>query len=192
LRVAISASRDLNVLSIAFLIHFTIAPSGDAAARAGRQVAPSDVIPLHDKWLLEAVPRELRSTCHGRENFSIDASRVPCFYVMLAISNYPCEMTTAPPPAARIWTRRLSDKLRLVFHAACDEAEFSAAEQRLNQLCKHITSPSSNPTRLDRRRPEDLSGVSERLGNLLLWQLENRAEPAAPADEDHLSRRRRT
>jgi hypothetical protein len=79
-----------------------------------------------------------------------------------------------------------------VFHAACDEAEFSIAEQRLNQLCKHTTPPSSHPNRLDRRKPEDLSGVSERLGNLLLWQLENRAEPAAQADEGLLSRQRHT
>jgi hypothetical protein len=125
----------------------------------------------------------LRTT--GSKFLTIGAAKVFRFYFMFAIFNYHCEMTTAPPPAARPRTRRLSDKLRLVFHAACDEAEFSVAEQRLNQLCKHTIRPSSHPTKPDRREPEDLSGVCERLANLLLWRS---SEPVAPAVKGPLSR----
>jgi hypothetical protein len=97
-------------------------------------------------------------------------------------------MTNSTPRAAQPWTRRLSDKLRLMFHAACDEAEFSIAEQRLNHLCKHIASPSMRPAVRERRKPENLGGACERLANLLLWQTVSCAEPAGQADEDPPSR----
>jgi hypothetical protein len=71
-----------------------------------------------------------------------------------------------------------------MFHAACDEAELSIAEQRLNHLCKHTLSPTMRPGGLERRKPENLRGACERLANLLLWQVESYAEPAAQADED--------
>ena len=93
-------------------------------------------------------------------------------------------MTNPTPPIAQPRTRRLSDKLRLLFHAACDEAAFSAAEQRLNQLCQHVTSPVIRPQGLERRKPESLSGACERLANLLLWKVENGVEAAARGDED--------
>src|ERR1700761_6003406 len=92
------------------------------------------------------------------------------FYRSLTISLHHHPVTISLPPTTRSWTRRLSDKLRLAFHAACNEAEFAIAEQLLNQLCKHTRSPSVLPTGLDRRKPEDLSGVCERLANLLLWR----------------------
>lgn len=72
----------------------------------------------------------------------------------------------------------------MAFHTACDEADVWVAERLLNQLCKHTRSPSVLPTGLDRRKPENLSGVCERLGNLLLWRVDSHAEPAAQAGED--------
>jgi hypothetical protein len=131
---------------------------------------------------------DLIFTCDQQQIFTITPAKVFFFYFILTISGHLNDMTTAPTRATRIWTRRLSDKLRLVFHAACDEAEFSVAEQLLNQLHKYAASPSSHPTGLDRRSPEDLSGVSERLANLLLWHLENRAELTTQADEGWTSR----
>ncbi len=89
-------------------------------------------------------------------------------------------MTTSPPRAGQPWTRRLSDKLRLAFHTACDEATFSAAERLLNQLCKNTLSRE----KLDRRKPENLSGACERLANLLLWRTERHVNSPAQLDED--------
>ena len=92
-------------------------------------------------------------------------------------------MTTSPSRSLP-WTRRLTDKLRLVFHAACDEGDFSVAEQRLNQLCKQTVALPMLPSEPNRRKPEDLSGACERLSNLLLWQADKLAEPATYGDED--------
>ena len=93
-------------------------------------------------------------------------------------------MTNPTPPIAQPRTRRLSDKLRLLFHTARDEATFSAAEQRLNQLCQHVASLAIPPVGVERRKPESLSGVCERLANLLLWKAENGTDVAAQEDED--------
>jgi hypothetical protein len=82
----------------------------------------------------------------------------------------------------REWTRRLSDKLRLTFHTACDEADYTTAERLLNTLCKHTVKPSVVPEDGDRRRQEDLSGACERLANLLLWRVEAEAGTAAQTD----------
>ncbi|HYZ21083.1 MAG TPA: hypothetical protein VE690_02895 [Rhodopila sp.] len=78
----------------------------------------------------------------------------------------------ASGPPQREWTRRLSDKLRLTFHTACDEADYTVAEHLLNTLCKHTVKPSVVPAEGDRRKREDLSGACERLANLLLWRAE--------------------
>ena len=107
-----------------------------------------------------------------------------CLYCTLIISCYHLGMTISPSPAPQPWTRRLSDKLRMAFHTACDEADPWVAERLLNQLCKHTRSPSVLPTGLDRRKAENLSGVCERLANLLLWRVDSGTEPAAQAGED--------
>jgi hypothetical protein len=92
-------------------------------------------------------------------------------------------MTNLIPNSAQPWARRLSDKLRLMFHAACDEAALSIAEQRLNQLCKHVVSPGMRPVGLERRKPESMSGACERLANLQLWKSENGDEAITQEDE---------
>jgi hypothetical protein len=66
--------------------------------------------------------------------------------------------------------RRLSDKIRLAFHAACDEGDVEIAEGLLRQLEQIIHHPLQLPAGFDRRQPEPLSGVAERLLNLLLWR----------------------
>jgi hypothetical protein len=65
--------------------------------------------------------------------------------------------------------RRLSDKLRVVFHTACDEGALEHAELLLNYLDGLIHRPSRLPSGFDRRRPERLTALAERLANLLLW-----------------------
>jgi hypothetical protein len=73
--------------------------------------------------------------------------------------------------AARV--RRLSDKVRVAFHAACDEGAVEIAERLLVQLDTIIHSPSDLPIGVDRRRRESLTPLDERLANLLLWRVES-------------------
>jgi hypothetical protein len=68
--------------------------------------------------------------------------------------------------------RRLSDKVRIAFHAACDEGALVLAELLLSQMEQLIHHPPLLPTGLDRRRPEHLNGPAERLANLLLWRMQ--------------------
>jgi hypothetical protein len=72
-------------------------------------------------------------------------------------------------PSAR-GQRRLSDKIRVAFHAACDEGAVEIAEHLLSQLDQLIHRPPRLPTGFDRRRPEHLTALAERLANLLLWR----------------------
>ena len=66
--------------------------------------------------------------------------------------------------------RRLSDKIRVAFHTACDERAVETAERLLSQLDELIHCPPVLPTGADRRQPESLAALCERLANLLLWQ----------------------
>ncbi len=69
-------------------------------------------------------------------------------------------MTVPPSPAPQPWTRRLSDKLRLAFHTARDEADLWIAERLLNQMCKRTRSPSVLANGLGRCKRENLSRVT--------------------------------
>jgi hypothetical protein len=72
-------------------------------------------------------------------------------------------------PTRQHSSRRLSDKIRVAFHAACDEGAVEIAEHLLSQLDLLIHRPPLLPTGFDRRRPEHLAAPAERLANLLLW-----------------------
>jgi hypothetical protein len=65
--------------------------------------------------------------------------------------------------------RRLSDKIRIAFHAACDEGAVVIAEILLKQLDQLVHHPPQLPAGLDRRRLERLTAPAERLANLVLW-----------------------
>jgi hypothetical protein len=65
--------------------------------------------------------------------------------------------------------RRLSDKVLVAFHTACDEGAVEIAGLLLKQMVQLIHRPPLLPTGLDRRRTEGLAGPAERLANLLLW-----------------------
>jgi hypothetical protein len=62
----------------------------------------------------------------------------------------------------------LSDKVRVAFHTACDEGAVEIATRLLEQLGQLIHRPPLLPTGIDRRRPESVTGLAERLANLLL------------------------
>jgi hypothetical protein len=87
-------------------------------------------------------------------------------------------LPTRPPSPRRLdrvatrRRRRLSDKVRVAFHTACDEGAVEIAGHLLEQLDQLVHRPPVLPTGIDRRRPESLAAVSERLANLLLWRTE--------------------
>ncbi len=67
---------------------------------------------------------------------------------------------------------RLSDKIRVAFHIACDDGAFELAERLLGQLDQLVHCPPVLPTGVDRRQAESLAALCERLANLLLWRTE--------------------
>jgi hypothetical protein len=75
-------------------------------------------------------------------------------------------------PTRQHSSRRLSDKIRVAFHAACDEGAVEIAEHLLSQLDLLIHRPPLLPTGFDRRQPEPLTAPAERLANLLLWRVQ--------------------
>jgi hypothetical protein len=62
--------------------------------------------------------------------------------------------------------RRLTDKILLAFHAACDEEAVGIAGHLLEVLESVIKHPSFLPARTDRRKPQGLAAPRERLWNI--------------------------
>jgi hypothetical protein len=75
-------------------------------------------------------------------------------------------VTTPPPntpdPEPR-YTRRLSDKILIAFHHACDQGDVEVARQLLDVLEFMTTRPASLPDGKDRRAKESLVAAHERL-----------------------------
>jgi hypothetical protein len=63
--------------------------------------------------------------------------------------------------------RRLTDKLRAAFHAACDNDDELVAKGMLDLLREQVEVPTNLPAGHDRRAPEDLTGPGERIANLI-------------------------
>ena len=62
-------------------------------------------------------------------------------------------------------TRRLSDKILIAFHLACDQADFEVAE-RLLKVVETVLAVPKRPIDRERREQETLVAAHERL-----WQL---------------------
>jgi hypothetical protein len=62
--------------------------------------------------------------------------------------------------------RRLSDKILVAFHQACDQADFEVAEQLLRVLEMMLTRRSVSPDANRRRNIETLVAAHERLWHL--------------------------
>jgi hypothetical protein len=73
--------------------------------------------------------------------------------------------------------RRLTDRLRAVIHTACDAGEPEIADCLLVQLQALIQRPPALPAGVERRQPEDLSALRERLANLILWRPVTGSDP---------------
>ena len=70
------------------------------------------------------------------------------------------------PIAAPRYTRRLSDKILIAFHHACDQADFDIAEQLLAVLEVMLTRRPLTPDGTRRRNMESLVAAHERLWHL--------------------------
>ncbi len=66
---------------------------------------------------------------------------------------------TGPPR----YSRRLSDKILIAFHHACDQADYEVAEQLLQVLEKMLTRRPLTPDGTRRRNMESLVAAHERL-----------------------------
>jgi hypothetical protein len=71
--------------------------------------------------------------------------------------------TIAPPQR---YSRRLSDKILIAFHHACDQSEFEVARQLLQVLEVLLTQRLVVPGRDQRRNRESLIAAHERLWHL--------------------------
>jgi hypothetical protein len=84
-----------------------------------------------------------------------------------ALSRHEEETTreTGSPGAPR-YSRRLSDKILIAFHHACDQADFEVAEQLLHILEMMLTRRPLTPDGTRRRNMESLIAAHERLWHL--------------------------
>ena len=64
------------------------------------------------------------------------------------------------------YTRRLSDKILISFHHACDQADFEVAEHLLSVLEMMLTRRPLTPDGTRRRNMESLVAAHERLWHL--------------------------
>ena len=64
------------------------------------------------------------------------------------------------------YTRRLSDKILIAFHHACDQADFEVAENLLQVLEMMVTRRPLSPDGTRRRSMESLVAAHERLWHL--------------------------
>jgi hypothetical protein len=64
------------------------------------------------------------------------------------------------------YSRRLSDKILIAFHHACDQADFEVAEQLLHILEMMLTRRPVTPDGTRRRNMESLVAAHERLWHL--------------------------
>jgi hypothetical protein len=71
--------------------------------------------------------------------------------------------SAAPVPR---YTRRLSDKILIAFHHACDQADYEVAEQLLQVLEMMVTRRPLSPDGTRRRNMESLVAAHERLWHL--------------------------
>lgn len=72
---------------------------------------------------------------------------------------------TARSPTPR-YSRRLSDKILIAFHHACDQGDFEVAEQLLHILEMMLTRRPMSPDTNRRKNIESLVAAHERLWHL--------------------------
>jgi hypothetical protein len=88
-----------------------------------------------------------------------------------AIEAVMSRLTTEPSqeagsPSTPRYSRRLSDKILIAFHHACDQADFEVADQLLHVLEMMLTRRPMTPDGTRRRNMESLVAAHERLWHL--------------------------
>ena len=86
------------------------------------------------------------------------------------------EIDLAPreaPTSTPRYSCRLSDKILIAFHGACDQSDFEVADQLLRILELMITRRTTAPDGNRRRSMESLVAAHERL-----WHLRHKIDPA--------------
>jgi hypothetical protein len=97
----------------------------------------------------------------------MEASMVSTIMSGVAVS--PTEEDTGrevPVGGTPRYSRRLSDKILIAFHHACDQADFEVAEQLLHILEMMLTRRPLTPDGTRRRNMESLVAAHERLWHL--------------------------
>ena len=85
------------------------------------------------------------------------------------VSEIEVKILEAPPSGvtgAPRYSRRLSDKILIAFHHACDQGDLEVAEQVLHVLEMMLTRRPLNPDNSRRRNMESLVAAHERLWHL--------------------------
>lgn len=85
---------------------------------------------------------------------------------MDSVGGEPQREPGAAPGGAPRYSRRLSDKILIAFHHACDQADFEVAEQLLHVLEMMLTRRPLTPDGTRRRNMESLVAAHERLWHL--------------------------
>jgi hypothetical protein len=75
-------------------------------------------------------------------------------------------LNDSPATPAPRYSRRLSDKILIAFHHACDQGDFEVAEQLLHVLEMMLTRRPLTPDGTRRRNMESLVAAHERLWHL--------------------------
>ncbi|MCQ4159603.1 hypothetical protein NON00_06660 [Roseomonas sp. GC11] len=75
----------------------------------------------------------------------------------------PAREEARPSQPAPRHTRRLSDKILIAFHQACDQGDYEIAEELLRILEKMVTRRQSVPDNNRRKNMETLVAAHERL-----------------------------
>jgi hypothetical protein len=83
------------------------------------------------------------------------------------VNRHEVDMPSAgPTPATPRYSRRLSDKILIAFHHACDQGDFEVAEQLLHVLEMMLNRRPLTPDGTRRRNMESLVAAHERLWHL--------------------------
>ncbi len=76
------------------------------------------------------------------------------------------DISPKPAPGTPRYSRRLSDKILLAFHHACDQGDYEIAEQLLHILENMLTRRTVPPDANRRKSIESLVAAHERLWHL--------------------------
>ena len=76
------------------------------------------------------------------------------------------QVRTLSPAGAPRYSRRLSDKILIAFHQACDQGDLEVAEQLLHVLEMMVSRRPLNPDGSRRKNMESLVAAHERLWHL--------------------------